>query len=136
MRILLDTNIVVDVLSGREGYEESLEVLRFCEAGLAEGLVSTATVMDVMYILRKYLPMDRLREVVQTFLSAAAMVEVKPQDITGALESGMNDFEDAVQALCGLRNGAEAIVTRNIKDFRQSPLKAVLPGEAIERMKS
>lgn len=48
MKLLLDTNIIVDILARRIGYEESLDVLRYCEVKKTVGIVSTATVMDVM----------------------------------------------------------------------------------------
>jgi len=131
MKILLDTNIVVDVLSRRGGYEESLQVLRYCEMRKVEGIASTATIMDVMYIMRKHMDAGKMRDAVRTFLTLVDVVEIRESDILAALDSEMSDFEDAVQAFCSKRNRADYIVTRNKKDFTYSPVPALLPGEML-----
>jgi predicted nucleic acid-binding protein len=127
MRLLLDTNIVVDILSGRDGYADSLNVLKCCEVKRAEGFVSAITVTDVMYILRKLVAPEGVRDAVLTLTSIVDVADVSKADIKGAFSCGMGDFEDAVQAMCAKRIGADYIVTRNVKDFAVSPVRAVLP---------
>lgn len=131
MKILLDTNIVVDVLSRRDGFEESLNILRCCEVRRAQGIVTTATIMDVMYILRKHMDAAKMKEAVRTILAIADIAEIREADIHAALDGDMTDFEDAVQAACAKRCRAEYIVTRNKRDFAKSPVPALLPGEAL-----
>jgi predicted nucleic acid-binding protein len=131
VKLYLDTNIVVDIISQRDGYMASLNVLRFCETGKAEGLVSSATVLDVMYILRKHLRPDEVKTAVQIFLALVEVAEVRKSDISGAFASPMTDYEDAVQALCAKRNRADYIVTRNVKDFVHSPVPAILPDKIL-----
>ncbi len=135
MKLLLDTNIIVDILSQRSGYEESLEVMRFCEAKIAAGFVTTATVLDVMYILRKHINPENVRAAVQTLLTILDVEEIKKSDITGAFDTGMADYEDAVQAMCAKQSGAEYIVTRNVQDFQKSPVPAILPSEALRLLR-
>ena len=65
MKILLDTNIIIDVLTKRKGYEDSLSLVKYCELGTVEGFVSATTVTDVMYILRKHLPPTDVRDALQ-----------------------------------------------------------------------
>ena len=134
MRLLLDTNIVVDILTKRAGYEESRMILRYCEAGRAEGLVSATTVTDVMYILRKHIAPDSVRDAVRTLLSIVDVVGVLKADIIAAFASDMTDYEDAVQASCAARSKADYIVTRNIKDFEKSTVPAILPGDLLKLM--
>jgi PIN domain. len=135
MKLLLDTNIVVDIISRRAGYEDSLNVLRYCEVKKAEGFVSTATVLDVMYILRKHVSPEDVKEAVQTFIAIVDVVDVKKSDIVGAFNSEMTDYEDAVQALCAKRNRADYIVTRNFSDFSKSSVPAILPGDVLKLLK-
>ena len=135
MKVLLDTNIIVDIISKRDGYEESLQVLRCCEIKKIDGYVSTTTVTDVMYILRKHLPPDKLREAVQTLLTTVGVSGVQKADITHAFSSGMKDFEDAVQASCAKRIKAEYIVTRNLRDFEESPVQAVPPADLLKLLR-
>jgi predicted nucleic acid-binding protein len=135
MKLLLDTNIVVDTISRRAGYEDSLNVLRYCEVKKAEGFVSTATVLDVMYILRKHVSPEDVKEAVQTIIAIVDVVDVKKSDIVGAFNSEMTDYEDAVQALCAKRNRANYIVTRNFSDFSKSSVPAILPGDVLKLLK-
>lgn len=132
MKLLLDTNIVVDIISRRAGYEESLNVLRCCEVKRTVGIVSAATILDVMYILRKHISPEDVKEAVQTLIAIVDVADVKKCDITGAFGSPMTDFEDAVQSFCAKRNRADYIVTRNVHDFGNSPIPAILPGDALK----
>lgn len=135
MKLLLDTNIIVDVISARDGFEESLDVLKFCEVKKVDEVVSTATILDVMYILRKFINPEKVREAVQTLLTIVSVEEIKKSDIIGAFDCDMDDYEDAVQAQCAKRCGADYIVTRNIRDFNRSPVPAILPAAALELLK-
>lgn len=132
MKLLLDTNIIVDILSKREGYEDSLRILQFCEVGRVEGYVSAVTVTDVMYILRKHIAPDGVRDTLLTLLSIVDVADVIRSDIRGAFSCGMKDFEDAVQAMCAKRIGADYIVTRNLKDFEGAPVRGISPKEIIK----
>jgi predicted nucleic acid-binding protein len=131
VKLLLDTNIVIDIISRREGYEESLNVLKCCEARKAEGFVSVTTVLDVMYILRKHIAPEQVKEAVRMFLAIVDVADVRKQDIIAAFDSDMTDYEDATQAACARRNRADYIVTRNKKDFARSPVPALLTGEIL-----
>jgi len=131
MRFLLDTNIVVDIITKREGYEESLCLLKSCEVKRAEGFVTATTVTDVMYILRKHIRPEDVREAVKTLLLIVDVAGVLKSDIKAALLSGIKDFEDAVQASCAGRIKSDFIVTRNAKDFTDSTVPAIQPDEAI-----
>lgn len=136
MKLLLDTNIVVDIISRRSGYEESLNVLKYCEIKKVEGIVSVATVLDVMYILRKHIKPEKVKNVVQTFIAIVDVADVKNTDILGAFNSEMTDYEDAVQAICAKRNRVDYIITRNKKDFAKSPVPALLPSEVLSLLKT
>jgi len=132
MRLLLDTNVIVDIVSERTGYQESLQLLKYCETWRAEGFVSAVTITDVMYILRKHISPDAVRNAVQTLLLVVDVVDVLKTDITAAFASGMKDFEDAVQASCAGRIKADYIVTRNISDFSNSIVPAISPADALK----
>ncbi|GHV79850.1 DNA-binding protein [Spirochaetia bacterium] len=138
MRLLLDTNIIVDIISEREGYAESLQLLRYCETKFAEGFVSVISIMDVMYILRKHKPREAgrpsLREAMQIMLIILNTAVIQKSDISGAFTGDMDDYEDAVQANCAWRIGADYIVTRNLQDFTASPVPAISPRDALEML--
>ena len=135
MKALIDTNIVIDVISKREGYEDSLEVFKRCELGLVQGYISTITINDAIYILRKHVSQEGVRVAVQTLLLIIDIADILKSDIISAFSSEMTDFEDAIQASCAKRIKAEYIITKNIKDFKGSSIPAVLPKSILSQIK-
>ena len=132
MRLMLDTNVVVDIITRREGYEDSLKLLKYCETKRVYGFISATTVTDVMYIIRKHLPPNLARQAVQTLLLIVDVANVLKSDILSAFSSDMKDYEDAVQALCARRMKADFIVTKNLKDFTTSTVPAISPSGALK----
>jgi predicted nucleic acid-binding protein len=132
MIVLLDTNVVVDILSERGGYEDSLRILAHCKARRAKAVVSAVTVTNIMYILRKYISPDAVRGAVRSLLAILDVEDILKSDISAAFSSDMKDFEDAVQASCAGRIYADYIVTRDVKDFKDSTVPAISPGEMIK----
>jgi predicted nucleic acid-binding protein len=131
MKLLLDTNIVVDIISRRDGYEDSLQIFRYCELHKIEGFVSVTTVTDVMYILRKHIAPTDVRDAVKTLLLIVDVADIIKSDIFSAFSSEMTDFEDAVQSTCARRIKVDYIVTRNLKDFEKSAIPALSPSDAL-----
>lgn len=77
-----------------------------------------------------------MREAVQTLLAIVDVEDIKKADITGAFDSEMSDYEDAVQAQCAKRNKVDYIVTRNVRDFSKSPVAAILPGDVLKLLRN
>jgi len=135
MRLFLDTNIIADIISKRKGYEDSLQILRHCEIHHAAGFISATSVTDVIYILRKYIAPNAVRSAVQTLLLILNLTDVLKSDIFAAFAGNMKDFEGAVQSSCAKRVRADYIVTRNIKDFAESAIPAILPADAVKLLR-
>ena len=131
MILLLDTNIIVDIISMREGYSDSLNLIRYCEIGIVKGYVTATTVTDLMYILRKHIEPGGVREAVHTLLYIVDVVSVLKRDIVSAFKSIINDYEDAIQPICAERIKADYIVTHNLKDFKNSILPAISPNDIL-----
>jgi predicted nucleic acid-binding protein len=136
LKVLIDTNIVVDNLARRDEYGDSLEILNLCENRRLEGVVSTVTIMDVMYILRKYMGSLEARRAVSMLMQIVDVVPALENDISAALTSDFSDFEDAVQAACAARIKADYIVTRNLRDFKNSPVPAILPDDILKLLQA
>jgi predicted nucleic acid-binding protein len=130
--LVLDTNVVIDILTKREGYKGSLDILRLCERGAARGYITTSTATDILYLTTKILGKQPARDALKSLLESVDIIEVKKADIMGAFNHDMDDFKDAVLANCAARIKADFIVTRNLKDFRGSAVKAVAPEEVRE----
>ncbi len=135
MKVLLDTNVIIDNLARRDAYGESLQILTLCENSVFKGSVTTVTVMDIMYVLRKHLSSADLRDALKILMQIVNVVPAQKSDINTALSGGIPDFEDAVQASCAARIKADYIVTRNVKHFSGSSVPAISPVELLKRLR-
>lgn len=135
MKVLIDTNVILDVLCNREGFSEaSAKVWKYCETGILDGYVSALSIPNIVYILRKELDPDKTKTVIDRLFMLFDIVELMPDDLKKAADMKLPDFEDAVQMVCADRIDADFIVTRNIRDFSASKVTAVKPTELLERI--
>jgi len=131
-RVLLDFNVVLDVLAGREPFaEDSAAVLGEIEAGNLEGYLAAHTVTTLHFLLVRHLGRARTRRVLSDVLSLVQLVPVDEDRIHHALAADWADFEDAVQAACAEKEGVDYLVTRNKRDFRKAAVKPVTPAELL-----
>ena len=136
MELLIDSNVVLDVLMKRSPYyEASDKVWKLCETKMTKGYVSTLSFADLVYIMRKQLNPDKTNDVLSLMKLIFEFADLCEDDIVKAAESRWNDYEDALQAATAKRIGADYIVTRNVKDFTLSEVKAVTPEELLEMFK-
>ena len=133
MRVLVDTNVILDILQRREPFfADSYGALRRALEGGVECLVSASAVTDIFYLLRKAVGSARqAREQIERLAQVVSFADVQGADIHAALMRGMPDFEDAVADAVAERCGASRILTRNIKDFEGSVVPAVLPADFL-----
>lgn len=121
MKMLLDTNIVLDVLMDRMPFADSAtELFSRVEDGTIIGYVCSTTITTVYYLAAKTVGAPRAQEEIRKLLTLFEVAPVNRHVLESALVAGFEDFEDAVihEAACYV--GAEAIVTRNQKDFKKS----------------
>ncbi len=132
MKVLLDTNIIVDVALERQPYfGDSETVLSLVEQGQIEGYISASTFSDLYYIIRKdkgrNLTLEFLREI-STFCQVAT---VNQDAINMALAANFKDFEDAIQYSSAVVNNLDVIVTRNCEDFLVTIPRILTPRQLI-----
>ena len=135
MRFLIDANIVLDVLQKREPYwKDSSVIWKLCETEQAEGYVSTLTFANLMYVMRRELDPAQIRDVLDKLRLIFRFADFTAADMEKAAEMGWDDFEDAIQAATAERIMADSIITRNVRDFRNSKVIAFTPSEYIARL--
>lgn len=101
-----------------------------------EPVIPMFTTTDIVYVLqRSYLDKKETEEALEHILTLFEFLDGHPLDCRRALESGMPDYEDALIAFAAQRQGVDFIVTRNKKDFANSPIPALTPGEFVELFK-
>lgn len=135
MKVLIDTNVILDVLCSREEFlEASSRVWKYCEVNKLTGVISALSVPNIVYILRKELDPDKTKDIIDRLMLIFDVAELKAEDLRKAAEMKNADFEDAVQMSCADRINADFIVTRNVRDFVSSPVPAVKPSELLDRI--
>lgn len=128
MRILLDSNVVIYFFEGREPFfEESARVMEQVEQGVATGLLCATTLTTITYLAGKTVGKRQAVEQVRQLLTLFEVAPVTRAVLDAALAGNMADFEDAVLAEAAHQAGAQAIITRNLKDFARSPVRAYTP---------
>ena len=135
MKILLDTNIIVDVALERQPYfADSDRVLSLVEQKQLEGYISASTFSDLYYIIRK----DKGRNSTLVFLRRIAtfcqIATVDRAAITMALTVNFSDFEDAIQYSTAVLNQLDAIITRNPADFPVVSPRILTPTQLIQEL--
>lgn len=133
MKILIDTNIVLDMLLGREPFEKSsTKVFEQAENGKVEAFLTANSITDIVYILRKKYDKEKIRDAVLELMKFIKIVSVTSKDINKAFDYLFTDYEDALQTQCAIKIKADYIVTRNVKDFKNGSVKAITPDKFIE----
>ena len=132
MKVIVDTNVVLDLLLAREPFlRPAVDVFRLVEESRIDAFICATTVTTVDYLLVKSLPTSDARSALRRLISLFEIATVNRPVIERALESKIQDFEDAVLDEAGQMAGADFVITRNTKDFTGSSLKVCDPDEFI-----
>ena len=133
MKIVVDTNIVLDLLARREPFfSQSQAVMQLVAEGKVEGAITANTVTDIYYVLRKHLDNDSLKAALRGLMELLEVVDVTGDQCLAALDVSMKDYEDALLACCAKSWKADCIVSRNAKDFTYSSVKTMTPNDFLK----
>lgn len=134
MRVMIDTNILLDVLIHRDGfYDNSKAVLSLCEDRSIQGFVSASAITDIFYITRKALGnTEDTYKVISSILNIVRTLTVTNDDVLDAFQVKAKDFEDCLMATCAKSNKCDCIVTRNKKDFLTFGVTLYSPEELLQ----
>lgn len=118
MRVLLDTNVVLDLLLGREPWRADAEAIcALAEAGRIEALVSASAATDLFYIIRRCADAATARRALADLRGAVRFAPLDHQIIDQAIDAPEPDFEDAVHYRVALHAQADCLVTRDRAGF-------------------
>lgn len=131
MKILVDTNVLIDFFARREPFlADSVKIFELCQQEIVEGCIAAFSVVNMAYILRKNFSLDELKKI---FLRLCKLFQVEPIDIEKILraidDNTFKDFEDCLQMQCAITFNADFIVTRNVDDFKSSCIPAITPAD-------
>ena len=131
MRVLIDTNVLADLLLGRDPYYDiAYNILTMCADKKVYGYIAAHSIPDLFYILRKSMTKEERKEALKDICQIVKVEGIDSFKILSALENEyFSDFEDCLQEECAVAISADFIVTRNTKDFASSRVPAILPDE-------
>ena len=136
MKALLDTNVVLDALAAREPFRKEAEQLFLLAAEERyAGYITANSLTDIWYIASKHLPAEAVREALRHLMQVFSVVDVRGMDCEAALDLPMDDFEDALVAVCASACEIDCIVTRDeVFLAAQSPVPALSPAAFLKRL--
>ena len=134
MRVLIDTNIILDWLMCREPFQKHAKwIMQESMFGDLEGYITAHSLTDLFYILRKDFDVSKRKKLL---ILLCEHLQIIPEDaciIKNALnQESWTDLEDGLQMQCAKERTLDYIVTRNIKDFSNSPVQPLSPEMFIE----
>ena len=133
-KVFLDTNVLLDYVLDRGEASVMVErIFEKCVQGEIECHIATHSVINMFYILRKQYSV-RARKMILASLCDLCYVEtIDEEKIRNVLAGVHNDIENHLQMLCAEAAGADFIVTRDIRGFKDSPIKALTPGDYLSK---
>ena len=132
MRILFDTNIILDLLLDREPFSQDAQMLvAKVETGEVTGVLCATTITTIHYLLSKSLSKEKSTEVIRSLLKLFEIASVTRTVLEDALEANDRDYEDSVIYKSAYHSGADIIVTRDRKGFTRSDLPVMNPRELL-----
>ena len=135
MRILLDTNVVLDVLLKRQPWVvEASAIWQATDDGRVNSYLVASALTDIFYVARRLVGLEAARVAVQTCLDAFEFCPVDRHTLELAHDMPGKDFEDNLQMACADVAGLDAIVTRDPDDYTGSRVPVLTPMSMLERL--
>lgn len=125
--------MIVDALTSREPWKESAEKIFLMAANcVVDVYITASSATDIYYHVRKYLhSTEQAKQVMGKLYSLIGILPVTRNECVDALASAVNDYEDAVIERTAAKADMDYIITRNVKDYQNGTVKAILPDDFI-----
>ncbi len=134
MKVLFDTNIILDYAFERSKFiQDAHKLIQLAYNKEIVAFISASSVTDIYYIVQKYKNRSEAFAFIKKIISFIDIAGVEKIVINNAINSNFSDFEDAVQNFSATNSNIKYIITRNIKDFKNSELKVIEPKQFIEQ---
>lgn len=136
MKILIDTNILLDFYAARpDFYDTAAEVINACVEKRVDGCVAAHSITNAFYVLRHSLSSKERRNTLKDLCKIVTVVGIDEEKLIAALDNeDFFDFEDCLQTECAKAFHADYIVTRDVKDYVHSEVHAILPEDFLKVM--
>ena len=133
MKVLIDTNVILDILLQRQPwYTNAALIFSLTKNKIIQSFVSATSVTDIYYLSQKDLGKRSAKESIKKLFQVFCPAAVTDKDIYKALDLDWEDFEDSVQFIVGESISVDYIVSRNIRDFSSGTIPAVTPEQFMK----
>ena len=133
-KIFLDTNIILDLVTKRDGFEDACDILQIGDDGKVALCVSYLTMANTAYVARKGRTQDELYAVMESLVGLVDVLPMDEEQLKTALGIKANDLEDVLQYVCASTHQCDMIITRNAKHFAFSCIPVMTPKEFLSTM--
>ena len=132
-KVLIDINVIMDVAVKRENFKSSQKVINYCTKEKIEGYVCSHEITTLSYLLQRAYNRQQANEFIIKIIDIFLILPSTGEILKSALDSKINDYEDSVIEVTGLKNDINFIITRNIKDFNNSRIISLSPEEFLTK---
>lgn len=137
MRVLLDSDVVFDFVLEREPFfQDARDLIWLITNGDFDGYISSITPINLFYHGRKLVGAAKIKSGIADLLKLVHVCPTTHLDLVQALGFPSSDYEDAVQHSTAVASGLDAIVTRNLRDYREATLPVFSPTDFLVKLKS
>ncbi|MGN0222545.1 MAG: type II toxin-antitoxin system VapC family toxin [Muribaculaceae bacterium] len=133
-KIFLDTNVILDLVTKRDGFEDACDILQIGDDGKAALCVSYLTMANTDYVARKGRSQDELYAVMESLVELVDVLPMDEKQLKTALDIKAADLEDVLQYVCASTHKCDAIITRNTKHFPFSEIPVMTPKGFLNTM--
>jgi predicted nucleic acid-binding protein len=132
MKVLIDTNVVLDAIAKREPFRVNAQkIINSILDNKLEGYITANSITDIYYIARKHLSRDDLHNTLHSLFRIFDIIDVLGTDCRKALHFPLDDYEDALLAVCGNRAVVDYIITRDEEFLRQAKIPVISPADFV-----
>jgi len=132
-KIFINTDVILDFLTDRKPFsKEATLIFTLIGNKKIKGYSSSLTFSNLYYVLKKYSTHKKVISKLEELTHFTEILNVDEPVIKSALSSKFKDFEDAIQYFSAQKhNKTDVIITRNIKDFKESEIPVMTPGTFV-----
>jgi predicted nucleic acid-binding protein len=132
-KVLLDTNIVIDLLAKREPfYQEAAKIFTLADRKVINLFVSALSFANVNYVLLRQRKPEEAKLILRKLKLLVGVLSLDEKIISLSLnDNEFKDYEDSLQYYSAIENDIEVIISRNLKDFQNSKLPVMTADQFI-----
>lgn len=138
MRILIDTNVLLDYILLREPFtQDAQKIVNYCRQEILNGAIAAQSIADMFYILRKDISIEERQKILLCLCDIFYVESVDKNKLVRALSNrDFSDFEDCLQMECVLDFETDYIITRNVNDYVASKIPCLKPKDFCKMFES